>query len=115
MSSKLDALKSFSLVVADTGDLTAIRRYQPQDATTNPSLILNSFELPDYQSLINEELASISAEGGDRHTQVEHAVDRLAVVMGSEISGGTWSRVNRDSREALFQYPGQHSQGPRVD
>ncbi|QPL47546.1 transaldolase [Halomonas sp. A40-4] len=96
MSSQLDALKSLSLVVADTGDLAAIRRYQPQDATTNPSLILKAFDLPDYQSLINEELAAISAEGGDRQTQAEHAVDRLAVAMGSEIAKVVPGRVSTE-------------------
>lgn len=96
MSSKLDALKSLSLVVADTGDLTAIRRYQPEDATTNPSLILKAFELPDYQPLINEELAAISAEGGDRQTQTEHAVDRLSVAMGSEIAKVVPGRVSTE-------------------
>lgn len=96
MSSQLDALKSLSLVVADTGDLAAIRRYQPQDATTNPSLILKAFELPDYQSLINDELAAISAEGGDRQTQAEHAVDRLAVAMGSEIAKVVPGRVSTE-------------------
>jgi len=96
MSSQLDALKSLSLVVADTGDLAAIRRYQPQDATTNPSLILKAFELPDYQSLINEELAAISAEGGNPQIQAEHAVDRLAVAMGSEIAKVVPGRVSTE-------------------
>ncbi|MFG6178871.1 transaldolase [Halomonas sp. THAF12] len=94
MPTRLDALKQHSLVVADTGDLTAIRRYRPQDATTNPSLILKAFELPDYQPLIDEELATIRAEGGDR--QAEHAVDRLAVAMGSEIAQVVPGRVSTE-------------------
>ncbi|MBB3231241.1 transaldolase [Halomonas stenophila] len=96
MSTRLDALKQLSLVVADTGDLTAIRRYQPQDATTNPSLILKAFELPDYQPLIDEELAAIQAEGGDRQAQSEQAVDRLAVAMGSEIAQVVPGRVSTE-------------------
>jgi transaldolase len=96
MSSQLDALKSLSLVVADTGDLEAIERYRPQDATTNPSLILKAFELPAYQPLIDEELESIQAEGGDRQTQAEHAVDRLAVAMGSEITKVVPGRVSTE-------------------
>ncbi|MDN3521762.1 transaldolase [Halomonas ramblicola] len=96
MPTQLDALKRLSLVVADTGDLTAIQRYRPQDATTNPSLILKAFELPDYQPLIDEELAAIRAEGGDRLAQAEHAVDRLAVAMGSEIAGVVPGRVSTE-------------------
>lgn len=46
--SQLDALRQHSLLVANTGDLEAIKRYQPQDANTNPSLILKAFELPGY-------------------------------------------------------------------
>lgn len=96
MTTQLDSLKTHSLVVADTGDLNAIRRYQPQDATTNPSLILKAFELPDYQPLIEAELAAIRAQGGDRQAQVEQAVDRLAVAMGSEIAKVVPGRVSTE-------------------
>lgn len=52
MDSKLEQLKKMTLVVADTGDLAAIQRYQPQDATTNPSLILKALALDAYQPLL---------------------------------------------------------------
>ncbi|GGY05994.1 transaldolase [Litchfieldella qijiaojingensis] len=96
MTTRLDALKRHSLVVADTGDLEAIRRYQPHDATTNPSLLLKAFDLPGYQALIDEELAAVKAEGGDRQSQVEHCVDRLAVVKGSEIAKLIPGRVSTE-------------------
>ena len=54
MSNKLEQLKQMTLVVADTGDLDAIRRYQPTDATTNPSLLLQALELPAYQPLLQQ-------------------------------------------------------------
>ncbi len=54
MSSKLEQLKKMTLVVADTGDLDALRRYQPTDATTNPSLLLQALALPDYQPLAQQ-------------------------------------------------------------
>lgn len=54
MSNKLEQLKQITQVVADTGDLDAIRRYQPVDATTNPSLLLQALELPAYQSLLHQ-------------------------------------------------------------
>ncbi|EPC01599.1 transaldolase [Litchfieldella anticariensis FP35 = DSM 16096] len=96
MPTQLDALKQLSLVVADTGNLNAIRRYQPQDATTNPSLILKAFELPGYQALIDEVLASIKAEGSERQLQVEQAVDELAVAMGTEIARVVPGRVSTE-------------------
>ena len=66
MTDQLQQLKQHSLVVADTGDLEAIRRYQPQDATTNPSLLLKAFSLPGYQAMIDEELSQVKAAGGAR-------------------------------------------------
>ncbi|WP_111493404.1 MULTISPECIES: transaldolase [Marinobacter] len=96
MPSQLDALKAHSLIVADTGDLSAIRRYQPQDATTNPSLILKAFELPDYQPLIERELAALAGTGDTREQQVEKAVDTLSVAMGCEIAGLVPGRVSTE-------------------
>ena len=96
MTSQLQQLKQHSLVVADTGDLEAIRRYQPQDATTNPSLLLKAFSLSGYQALIDEELSTVKASGGSREEQVKHAVDRLAVAMGSEISAVVPGRVSTE-------------------
>ncbi|MCH4564107.1 transaldolase [Halomonas sp. EGI 63088] len=94
MTHQLDALRQHSLVVADTGDLEAIQRYQPHDATTNPSLLLKAFELPGYRALIDQELAAVKAETSDR--QEEHAVDRLAVAMGSEIAKVVPGRVSTE-------------------
>ena len=96
MTNRLDALRQHSLVVADTGDLEAIRRYRPHDATTTPSLILKAFELPGYQALIDEELAALKAESGDRQARAEHAVASLAVAMGSEIAQVVPGRVSTE-------------------
>ncbi|MFC3284683.1 transaldolase [Litchfieldella rifensis] len=96
MTHQLEALRQYSVVVADTGDLEAIKRYQPHDATTNPSLLLKAFDMPGYQALIDAELAAIRAEGGDRQAQVEHAVERLAVAMGSEIAKLVPGRVSTE-------------------
>lgn len=94
MTYQLDALRQHSMVVADTGDLAAIQRYQPHDATTNPSLLLKAFELPGYQALIDQELAAVKADTRDQ--QAEHAVDRLAVAMGSEIAKLIPGRVSTE-------------------
>ncbi|GAA0582884.1 transaldolase [Halomonas salifodinae] len=96
MTTRLDALKRHSLVVADTGDLDAIERYRPHDATTNPSLLLKAFDLPGYQALIDEELAAAKAEPGDAETRLEHAVDRLAVAKGAEIARRIPGRISTE-------------------
>lgn len=82
--SKLDALKAMTVVVADTGDIEAIRQHKPQDATTNPSLILKAAELPAYQALIDDALnwAKNQTTGDD---VIAQAVDKTAVAIGTEI------------------------------
>ncbi|MDW7748060.1 transaldolase [Halomonas sp.] len=96
MTTRLDSLKSHSLVVADTGDLEAIKRYRPHDATTNPSLLLKAFDLPGYQALIDEELAAIKAEVADPEARLEQAVDRLAVAKGAEIARHIPGRISTE-------------------
>lgn len=93
---QLDALKQHSMVVADTGDLDAIRLYQPHDATTNPSLILKAFDLPGHQALIDETLSKIRREVSDPGARVEQSVDRLSVAIGCEIAGIVPGRVSTE-------------------
>ena len=80
VTSQLDQLRQFSTVVADTGDIEAIARFAPQDATTNPSLLLKAAALPAYAAQI--EAAIAQAGGADK---VGDACDRLAVAIGGEI------------------------------
>ena len=80
MTSQLEQLRQHSVVVADTGDIEAIARFKPIDATTNPSLLLKAAALPAYASHIDAALAA--ARGDDR---VGDAGDRLAVAIGGEI------------------------------
>ena len=54
MTDKLTSLRQYTTVVADTGDIAAMKLYQPQDATTNPSLILNAAQIPEYRKLIDD-------------------------------------------------------------
>ncbi|SDL36746.1 transaldolase [Modicisalibacter muralis] len=96
MPSQLEALKQLSLVVADTGDVEAIRRYQPHDATTNPSLILKAFDLPGHQTLIDDTLDEIKREVSDVDERVSQAVDRLSVAIGSEIAELVPGRVSTE-------------------
>ena len=85
MSSILAQLTAMTDVVADTGDIEAIKRFSPQDATTNPSLILKAAQLPQYQALIDRIVAeNITNPNNDE--QIKAASTRLAVAIGREIS-----------------------------
>ena len=85
MTTQLDSLRSMTVVVADTGDIDAIKKYQPQDATTNPSLILSASALPQYAPLIDEAIAYAKAQSANKAQQLIDAEDKLAVNIGLEI------------------------------
>lgn len=85
MTDKLTSLRQFTTVVADTGDIAAMKLYQPQDATTNPSLILNAAQIPEYRKLIDDAVAWAKSQSSDRAQQVVDATDKLAVNIGLEI------------------------------
>lgn len=85
MTTQLDSLRKMTVVVADTGDIDAIKKYQPQDATTNPSLILSASALPQYAPLIDEAIAYAKAQSADKTQQLIDAEDKLAVNIGLEI------------------------------
>ncbi|UZE94729.1 transaldolase [Alkalimarinus alittae] len=85
MENKLEQLRKITTVVADTGDIEAIKRWKPEDATTNPSLLLNAAEIPEYQPLIEQSLVWASQQGGDSTTALHNATDYLSVLIGKEI------------------------------
>ncbi|MDF2529782.1 MAG: tal [Gammaproteobacteria bacterium] len=85
MNNRLEQLKKMTTVVADTGDIAAIERYSPQDATTNPSLILKAAAMPEYQHLIKEAIAYAKQNFSDKSQQLKAAINKLAVNFGIEI------------------------------
>lgn len=85
MTDKLTSLRQYTTVVADTGDIAAMKLYQPQDATTNPSLILNAAQIPEYRKLIDDAVALAKQQSNDRAQQIVDATDKLAVNIGLEI------------------------------
>ncbi|ACZ78429.1 transaldolase [Dickeya parazeae Ech586] len=85
MTDKLTSLRQFTTVVADTGDIAAMKLYQPQDATTNPSLILNAAQIPEYRALIDDAVVWARAQSSKREQQLVDATDKLAVNIGLEI------------------------------
>jgi transaldolase len=88
MANLLDQLAAMTVVVADTGDIDAIRQFTPRDATTNPSLILAAAQIPTYQELIDRSLhesrALLGGEAGADEV-VSEAIDEISVIFGREI------------------------------
>ena len=93
---KLDQLKSMTQVVADTGDLDAIIQYQPQDATTNPSLLLKAADLPRYQPLLDEARKWALDQESHPGARAGAACDYLAVSIGLEIQQTIPGRISTE-------------------
>ena len=92
----LESLKKYSVVVADTGDIQAIARLKPQDATTNPSLLFSAAQRPEYQHLVRAALEHADKQGSDKKAQTEAFMDKLATSFGQEIlEGDSRSRLHR--------------------
>ncbi|EGT3574838.1 transaldolase [Citrobacter amalonaticus] len=93
---QLDGIKQFTTVVADSGDIESIRHYQPQDATTNPSLLLKAAALDHYSHLIDDALEWGKKRGNTQEQQVAEACDKLAVNFGAEILKSIPGRVSTE-------------------
>ena len=78
MANLLDQLKAMTTIVADTGDVEAIKSVKPVDATTNPSLVLKASQLPQYAPLIETAIAYAKAQGGSKAEQIDNAAALLA-------------------------------------
>jgi len=85
MATLLEQLKSMTAIVADTGDIEAIRSHLPEDATTNPSLLLKAATLPDYAPLIDDSIAWAKSQSNHIEQQAHDAMDKLAVDVGLEV------------------------------
>lgn len=83
MQNQLEGLKQHSVIVADTGDIDSIGRFRPQDATTNPSLILKAAQDARYRAIVDEAIAA--AAGAPADTRLEDTIDRLFVGFGRRI------------------------------
>jgi transaldolase len=99
--SLLDSLKKYTTVVADTGDIEAIAKYKPQDATTNPSLLLQAAQKPAYAHLVEQALQDAADIGGDSKTQTEEFMDGLFVAFGREILKIVPGRVSTEVDASL--------------
>lgn len=95
-SSQLAQLKKMTTVVADTGDIEAIAKFQPQDATTNPSLLLKAASLPNYQGLIKDSVTWAKTQSDNAAQQVIDAADKLSVLIGLEILKTVPGRISTE-------------------
>lgn len=97
----LDQLKAITTIVADTGDLTAIEKFRPLDATTNPSLITAAASLPENKQLIEDAYEQAKSEGYTADLLIERAIDILTVKLGVEILKLIDGRVSTEVDAAL--------------
>ncbi|PSW08565.1 transaldolase [Photobacterium rosenbergii] len=96
MSTKLEQLRALTTVVADTGDIEAISKYKPEDATTNPSLILKAAQIAEYAPLIEQAIAYAKAQSDNKEQQVQDTCDMLAVNIGKEILNVIPGRISTE-------------------
>jgi len=95
------SLKKYTTVVADTGDIEAIAKHRPQDATTNPSLLYHAAQMPGYRHLV-EEATELALERGGRHEEMAaEFIDRLFVLFGCEILKVVPGRVSTEVAASL--------------
>ncbi|MEM8550311.1 MAG: transaldolase [Verrucomicrobiota bacterium] len=84
-TNQLDQLKKFTKVVADTGNFESMKAYQPQDATTNPSLIYKAVQMDEYKPLLEQAIAETADSGLSGDARVKAIVDHLLVIFGGKI------------------------------
>lgn len=96
MISKLDRLAQMTTIVADTGDIDAVRRLRPVDCTTNPTLLLKAVATPAGAALLDEALAWGHRQGGSDTGRIGAVCDRLAVAVGAELAGLVPGRVSTE-------------------
>jgi transaldolase len=97
----LESLEQYTTVVADTGDIEAIARHRPQDATTNPSLLFHAAQMPVYRHLVEEATELALERGGAHEEMAEEFIDRLFVLFGLEILKVVPGRVSTEVAASL--------------
>src|SRR6266404_1938208 len=111
----LDSLKQYTTVVADTGDIDAIRQHRPQDATTNPSLLYSAAQMPAYRHLVDQAVELASDLGGSHAQMAEEFIDNLFVLFGLEILKVIPGRVSTEVAASLsFDSPGTVAKGRKL-
>ncbi len=113
--SQLDQLKKFTKVVADTGDFESMRAFKPQDATTNPSLILAATQKPEYGYLLDKAVADLKDSPLTGAAKIEATIDHLLVLFGLEILKIVPGRVSTETDARLsFNREGSINKGRQL-
>src|SRR6202046_3131599 len=97
----LESLKKYTTVVADTGDIDAIARHRPQDATTNPSLLFHAAQMPAYRRLVDDATELAQERRGSHEQMAEEFIDHLFVLFGCEILKVVPGRVSTEVAASL--------------
>jgi transaldolase len=100
-TSALEQLKTMTDIVADTGDIEAIKLYQPLDATTNPSLLYKAALMPQYSALFEQAVTYSKSKSADVERQIEIAMDKLSVSIGCEIANIVPGKVSTEVNARL--------------
>ena len=103
MPSQLDQLKQFTTVVADSGDFATLRQYSPQDATTNPSLILKAAQIPEYAPVVAKAIADARQASASGQRLLDEIMDGLLIAFGVEILKIVPGRVSTET-DANFSF-----------
>jgi len=101
MSTQLDQLKQFTVVVADTGDFATLKQFAPRDATTNPSLILKAAQMPEYKPLVEQTIAEAKKSAANTKELLPSVLDGLLIAFGSEILKIIPGRVSTETDASL--------------
>lgn len=113
--SVLEQLKKHTIVVADSGDIDSIKKFAPQDATTNPSLLLQASNMPQYSYLLDQAIQYARSHGKTPEEQLTHAFDKLFVLFGKEILKIVPGRVSTEVDARLsFDVDGQITKAKRL-
>lgn len=96
MASRLDQLRTMTTVVADTGDIEAVRRLKPVDCTTNPSIVLKALGSPEFIDVMDEAIDWGSRQAGETEARVAAVADRLAVSVGATLAALVPGRVSTE-------------------
>jgi transaldolase len=104
----LDQLRQFTTVVADSGDIEAVAKYKPTDATTNPSLILQAASMPEYKHLMEEAIKPIRAMSASKEEKIQQALDAIFVLFGKKILDIVPGRISTEI-DARYSFDTQKS------
>lgn len=100
-TNQLEELKKYTTVVADTGDFASLKAYEPQDATTNPSLIYKAAAMPEYRHLVEKAIVDVKSRGVAQDQLVSEIVDYLLILFGIEILKIIPGRVSTETDAKL--------------